>query len=446
MNYLDIDIKNKNISIVGLGYVGLTLAVALARSGFNVYGIDVNEDVLTNLQNKKAHFFEPGLDGYLEELIKKKLFVSKSLPSDIEYMAHIISVGTPLKSDGLPNFSHLTTAINAIKDAYSGKELVILRSTVSVGVTRKIVCPLLATYTNVPQEELRVAFCPERTIEGKAIDELTSLPQIISGLNSESVSLAEAIFKNLTPSIVRVQSLEAGELVKLFNNTYRDIHFSIGNCFNLIAQNFGVDGLSVIKAANFGYDRSKIPLPGFVGGPCLEKDAYILVNSYKDTHHTDEVDFVLGARKYNESIVGLVIEWFEQHRSKLLGQPIVVSGLAFKGVPETSDLRGSTAIPIIKKLSLMGFPLRLHDFCATESELESLGCGPVYKNLEDACSGAKGLLILNNHHCYKKIDYAPMVTKMTTNPFIFDTWQTADHAPLKNITYLHLGNFQLVQL
>jgi UDP-N-acetyl-D-mannosaminuronic acid dehydrogenase len=435
----------KSISVIGLGFVGLTLAVVLAKSGFMVHGVEINPEILKKLKTKKAHFFEPGLNYLLEELVNKNLFFHESLPDNEHYLAHIISVGTPLKSDGLPNFEHLTAALEVIKEKYTGNELVILRSTVSVGVTRSVVCPLLLEYGNVLEQDLRVAFCPERTIEGNAIEELSALPQVVSGLNQESLILATNIFKKITNNIVKVESLEAGELVKLFNNTYRDIHFSLGNCFNMIAQSFGVNGIDVINAANFCYARSQIPLPGFVGGPCLEKDAYILINSYKNPHNS-EVDFVIGARKYNESLVDNVNDWVARHRIGLGDKPLVISGLAFKGQPATSDLRGSTALSIALKIKEMGIDVRLHDYCVPKEDLTSLKIGEVYDNLQEACNCAGGILILNNHLDYQKEDYNNIIKSMIRTPIFFDAWQASKYESNQDsIIYAHLGNFQLVQ-
>ena len=152
---------------------------------------------------------------------------------------------------------------------------------------------------NINENKILLCFCPERTIEGNALDELSELPQIIGGLNSNSYNAAEDFFRKITPTILSVESLEAAELVKLFNNTYRDIEFSTGNYFNRIAQSFGINGVSLIKTANYLYPRSKIALPGLVGGPCLEKDSYILVHEMPDNKGKD---FVLGARNHNESM------------------------------------------------------------------------------------------------------------------------------------------------
>ena len=275
--------------------------------------------------------------------------------------------------------------------------LIVLRSTVSVGTTRNVVLPFLIEMSGNPN--VLVSMCPERTIEGKAVEELHHLPQIVSGNNQQAIERATELFSRITDKIIVADSLEEAELIKLYNNTYRDMNFAIGNAFCLAAQTFGVDGTRVIKHANEGYARSRIALPGFVAGPCLEKDSYILTDNMPDCA---EKKFILAARHINESLEYAVVDWFQSHfQSREL--PIVLSGMAFKGRPVTSDLRGSSSVNIAKKLHAIGYKLRLHDFAAAPSELQALKLGEVFDDLDSACENASALLILNNHERYSEL-------------------------------------------
>ena len=286
-----------NVGVIGLGYVGLTLSIIAAKKGLNVYGIENNKDTLTSIKSGKAHFFEKGLDNALSNVLGKKLFIDEKFDKKINFDYFIFTVGSPLYPETkVHNTDYVADAIASIEDFYTGNELVILRSTVSVGVTRKIVLPLLSKISGVDQEKILLSFCPERTIEGDALSELITIPQIIGPNNEESFNKSEELFRQITPTVLRVESLEAAELVKLFNNTYRDIHFSIGNYFNEIAQSFGINGVNLIETANYQYNRSSIAKPGLVGGPCLEKDSYILVNNMVNSRGKDFVlalDFIM---------------------------------------------------------------------------------------------------------------------------------------------------------
>lgn len=410
------------IGVIGLGYVGLTLAVAAASKGIDTYGVEVNQHIKDCLKENRAHFFEPGLNNLIARNNGKTLHVVEKFPSDTPFNAFIITVGTPLKTgEKEPNFEYIKSALKgSLKDVYDGSQLIILRSTVSVGTTRSVVIPFLADLCGKPQEDILVSMCPERTVEGKAIEELTHLPQIISGNNAASLEIAQRLFRAMTPCVVEASSLEEAELIKLFCNTYRDMTFAIGNAFCMAAQEFGIDGVSAIEHANYGYVRSKIAKPGFVAGPCLEKDAYILINNMPEC---DSKNFILAARKFNESLEDIVVRWVETK----VGQPsddkiVSLSGMAFKGQPETSDLRGSSSVYIARKLKAKGYRLNLHDFVALPEEMRELSLGEVYDDLQEACKGARVLLVLNNHKKYASITDHSVFHHANHGFEILDSW------------------------
>ena len=432
-----------NVGVVGLGFVGLTLSVvASTRKNINVYGIDKDDEILESIGSGKAHFHEQGLNRLISGSLNEKLFVSKSFDPDISYDIFVITVGTPLQKDKLaPNFDYLKQAIEEISKVYNGNQLVILRSTVSVGVTREIIIPQLNEMKkNCNPSDILVAFCPERTVEGNAIKELQTIPQIIGANNSRSYEIAESFFREITPTILKVKSLEASELIKLFNNTYRDIHFSIGNYFNEIAQSFGINGIELINASNYGYQRSNIAKPGLVGGACLEKDSYILVHKMKAS---EGKDFVLRARNYNESLEDKIVEWalrkMGEHNIKAVG----VSGLAFKGIPSTSDLRGSNSVSIVKKLKQSGIDVSVHDFVCSNKQLNEFGS--VYDDIYDMTENVGLLLILNNNINYGELDIMEIDRRMLTPKVVFDCWKSLDNSSLKkNVNLVTLGDMDLI--
>ena len=401
------------IGIVGLGYVGLTLAIAAADSGFDVYGTEINPKILAALSDNHAHFHETGLDSLIAEHNGKNFHASGKFPQDKKFDAFIITVGTPLMTGTHdPNFGYIRQAVQSIKHVYDGSQLVILRSTVSVGTTRSIIVPFLQEICG--KDEVFVSMCPERTIEGRAIEELTHLPQIISGNNPQALKMAEDIFTRITPSVLKAASTEEAELAKLYCNTYRDMNFAIGNAFCLAAQSFGIDGINVIHLANEGYSRANIAVPGFVAGPCLEKDAYILAHNMKPC---PSKNFILEGRAISSSLEDSVVEWANQ---KVHGKTIALSGMAFKGRPETSDLRGSPSVNIARKLYARGYELRLHDFAAYSDEMHELGLGQVCGTLREACTGANAVMILNNHEKYTDITREDLGSESI---IVLDAWQ-----------------------
>ena len=388
--------------------------------------METNQHIKDCLKEDRAHFFEPGLDNLIKRVNNKSLHVVERFPADVRYDAFIITVGTPLKKiDGKkqeePNFEYIKSALEGtLRDVYDGSQLIILRSTVSVGTTRNIVLPFLAKLCGKTEDQILVAMCPERTLEGKAVEELSSLPQVISGNNQTSIEIAQRLFRHLTPCVVEAKSLEEAELIKLYCNAYRDMTFAIGNAFCMAAQEFGVDGMSAIRNANYGYARSNIAKPGFVAGPCLEKDAYILINNMPEC---DSKRFILAARKFNESLENLVVRWVKEK----IGEPsdeniLALSGMAFKGQPETSDLRGSSSVYIAEKLKAAGYKMNLHDFVALPEEMDALHLGTVYRDLHDACANARLLLILNNHKKYGSVMDDPVFHYSNNGFEILDSW------------------------
>ena len=384
---------------------------------------------MASLQNNRAHFHETGLDSLIEKHNGKNFHSSEHFPSDKHFDAFIITVGTPLmQGTHDPNFGYIRQAVQSIRNVYDGSQLVILRSTVSVGTTREVIIPFLKDICG--QDEVFVSMCPERTVEGRAIEELTHLPQIISGNNQHALDMTEYIFTRITKSVIRASSTEEAELAKLYCNTYRDMHFAIGNAFCLAAQTFGLDGIEVIRRANEGYSRANIAVPGFVAGPCLEKDAYILAHNMKPCPARN---FILEGRTISSSLEDSVVEWAER---KLRGKVIALSGMAFKGRPETSDLRGSPSVNIARKLYARGFELRLHDFAAYPDEMNALGLGRVCASLKEVCEGAGGVMILNNHEKYSDITRWDLGNE---DIIVLDAWQVC-----RNITGSYtLGNILL---
>lgn len=408
------------IGIVGLGYVGLTLAIAAADNSVDVYGVETNRHIKDCLKENKAHFYEPNLDALIKRHNNRSFHCVEEFPADLHFDAFIITVGTPLKKEEKrPNFEYIKQALTqTIAKIYDGSQLVLLRSTVSVGTTRNVIIPFLAALCGKSVDDVLVGMCPERTVEGKAVEELTSLPQIVSGNNSKAVDIAVTLFRHLTPYVITVDSLEEAELVKLYCNTYRDMSFAIGNAFCMAAQQFGVDGISAIKHANQGYNRSNIALPGFVAGPCLEKDAYILINNMPEC---DSKNFIIQGRRFNESLEDIVVEWVKKKiGSPSEGKVVVLSGMAFKGQPETSDLRGSSSVYIAQKLHDLGYKLIMHDFVAREEDMEALSLGNVSSDIYAACSEGDVLIVLNNHKKYFNLQEHDAITR--EGFAILDSW------------------------
>lgn len=421
----DAIMHDHKVGILGLGYVGLTLGVGLADEGVHVVGIERSQYILDCLSNKHAHFLETGLDAKLREVIDAGRFkagVDASVAADCT--AYVITVGTPLDDTGKVNLSSLRQVAQAIAGVLKEEDLVILRSTVRIGVTRQIVQPIL----DAVGVSYCLAFCPERTLEGKALSELRTLPQIISGVDTQSIARAEAFFRVLTDKIVTVSSVEAAEMVKLANNTQRDLYFSFANEVAQMADRIGISAHEVIRAANLDYPRSSIARPGLVGGPCLEKDPYILAESTSGSGYQPAL--TMSGRKVNEAMSQYGVQTV---LSQLYGRGLVearevkkvaILGLAFKGYPETSDLRGTLAKPILAELKKT-FPeaeIVGYDPATKPSEVSAYLGIPSSETLEEAVSGAHVAVIQTNHAMFRTFDMDAAAALMARPGIIYDYW------------------------
>jgi UDP-N-acetyl-D-mannosaminuronic acid dehydrogenase len=419
--------SDHKVCILGLGYVGLTLAVAMADTGFKVHGIEIRGDVLEMLSRGEPHFWEPRLKQKLQRAIANDhLSFSQDTPTDLEASVFFITVGTPLGRDGKARFDMVAQATQQLTSAMRDGALVILRSTVQLGAARRIVKPILEK----TGRKFMLAMCPERTLEGRALIELRELPQIIGADDAETRHRCQQIFGKLTPTTLALSSLEAAEMVKLVDNTYRDVSFAFANEVAKLCGAMGLSAREVIRAGKLGYPRNNVALPGPVGGPCLEKDPHILIQA----GGTYDVDMAIAraARATNEEQPMATAKMVAKRASKLEGFPaaprIAILGLAFKGVPATDDLRGTMAKPILAAMR-NEFPtakfIGYDAVVAAENAKTHLGleCQPT---LEAAFDRANIVVIANNHPIFQSMDLSSMMERMARPSIVYDYWNLFD--------------------
>jgi UDP-N-acetyl-D-mannosaminuronic acid dehydrogenase len=396
------------VAVIGLGYVGLTLSVALAKKGVTVLGYDREPRVVGALQTGRPHLYEPGVAEELPALLEGRLRVALELPREPVDGA-VLCVSTPVdEATRGPVLEPLRDAARAVAAAFGPETLVVVRSTVPVGASRGVVLPELVARWG----RARLAFCPERTIQGQALRELEELPQIVGGLDGPSRDAAGALFHRLTPRIVPVSSLEAAELVKLINNCHTDLIYSYGNEVALMAERFELDPLELIRAANLEYPRPDLARPGFVGGGCLSKDPYILLESARAVGH--EPWLVPRSRALNEHLPRYVarrfLELLRKTRGRLEGGRVLLLGFAYKGWPPTDDMRGAPVLPMLDVLSGAGLALRGHDFLVAPEVLAGLGVAPT--SVTDGFAGADGVLVITDHPEYAKLDLRALLASL----------------------------------
>jgi UDP-N-acetyl-D-mannosaminuronic acid dehydrogenase len=435
---------NYDVGIVGLGYVGLTLATVLAEAGNTVIGVEKRSDLVEMTNEGIPHFTETGLPDALSGVTRfKKLVAAERFDNSFSCDTYIITVGTPLSSDGVARVDMIETAARDIAENMRDGALVILRSTVKVGTTRNVVAPILAA----SGKKFDIAMCPERTLEGKALQELRELPQIVGADDPAVADRAGAVFRRLTSSIVQVADIETAEIIKLVSNTFRDVQFAFANEVARVCDAFGVSAHEVISAGKLGYNRTNIPLPGLVGGPCLEKDPHILMESART--RGIEMEITSAGRLVNERQPQETVQFISgeiDRRDLSASGPLRINilGMAFKGLPETSDLRGSMSIKVLDQLKKAhpNAEIGVYDPVTSPEVLASeFPDEKVFNRFGDAVSGASVVVIANNHPSLGTISPRTINEFISPNGFVFDYWNHFSHLPASELgdSYFAVG-------
>lgn len=427
-----------DVLIVGLGYVGVTLAAGLASTGSVVLGFDVSAARIGAMRRGDLAFYEPDLAETIAGLPPGRLEVTDTLPDRLP-PATVVCVGTPLSAETHePDLTEVQRVADRLGARLAEGQLVVVRSTVPVGTTRGVVLAALHRHVSL----VRLAVCPERTIQGQALRELRELPQVIGGLDGPSTAAAAQLFGALSPEQVRMSSLEAAELVKLVNNAHTDTIYGFGNEVALVTEALGLDAEEVIHAANVNYPRPDLARPGYVGGGCLTKDPHLLVASTAGSGHVPRL--VEAARTLNESVP-------EHQADRLLralkdrpaaaGSPrVLVCGLAYKGRPPTDDVRGSPAPQVIARLRGHGVEVVAHDHMVSTEVAAQMGVELV--DLAEGFAGRDGVIVLTDHPGYAAFDARAAVATMRQPGVVLDGWGVlADglDPPPADVSYLRYG-------
>jgi len=410
--------------IVGLGFIGLPLAVALASKGAEVLGYEIREEVVEKINKGIAPIYEPGLENELKKVVESGKFQASADVSVInEASIVIITVGTPVDENGVPKLDYVKSACEVIGKNLKKGAIVVLKSTVPPGTTEDFVKPQLEEHSGMKcPEDFGVAFCPERTVEGQAMKEFLTLPKVVGGINAETTERVSTFFSVLNNKIVKVGKPRTAEMVKLMDNTYRDVNIALANEFAKAGMALGVDVIEAIKAANQDYSRNHILIPGAgVGGSCLTKDPLILNTTVKEKNGP-ELELVLQGREVNkkmpEAMVELARKVLERNGKTLENSKIGLLGLAFK--KDTNDLRNTPAKEIYENLTGQKALAIGYDKFVKKEEVEKMfGNIQLSENPYDACKDADLCIIATDHSEFSDLDLQKLKESMKT-PIIID--------------------------
>lgn len=320
----------------GAGHIGAPLAILFASKGLKVLIYDLNQAAMDIIKSGELPFLEMGYEPFLDSALRQNNLFFTTKADDVRFSKNvIITIGTPIDEFHNPKIHEIIKCLNSLP--IHNEHLLVLRSTVFPGVTNYV-----HRYLKSKNLEPLIAFCPERIVQGEAIQELQKLPQIVSGITEEALAKVSDLFQLVAPKIVRLGVMEA-EFAKLFANTYRYIQFAATNQFYEMATSAGLDYNKILDGAKQDYTRLRdLPGPGFAGGPCLYKDTLQLC-AYS------EGKFSLGqaAIQSNEGLPAFLINQLEK-KHNLLTKTIGLLGMAFKA--DSDDPRTSLSYKLKKIL------------------------------------------------------------------------------------------------
>jgi UDP-N-acetyl-D-mannosaminuronic acid dehydrogenase len=341
---------SRDVAIVGgCGHVGLPLGLAFADRGLRVELVDINDAAVERVNRGEMPFVEAGADEVLLRVLAAGLLEATTDAGAVSRAEHVVIViGTPIDEHLNPDLNAVNEAIQGIAAGLVDGQLLVLRSTVYPGVTR-----MVESLTERMGLDVDVAFCPERIAEGRAMTELSELPQIVSSRSPRALERATKLFRNLTHDVVFLEPEEA-ELAKLFTNTWRYIKFATANQLFMIANDFGLDYERIRSAVAYNYPRAAdLPGAGFAAGPCLFKDTMQLAAFNNNNFHLGQASVMI-----NEGLPLYVVARLEQ-RYDLSQMTVGILGMSFKG--ESDDIRSSLSYKLKRILRFKTKQVLCHD-------------------------------------------------------------------------------------
>ena len=410
-----IESRDALMGVIGLGYVGLPLAIALSKAGFQVTGIDVDGEKIRQLEVNSS---------YIEDVPSSEIATARSegrfeASSDFSVLTRLdvihICVPTPLTRSKDPDVSYMAKAVEEIRRRLRSGQLVILGSTTYPGTTHDLFVPMLEETGLRVGEDFCLAFAPERIDPANQDFKIREIPKVVGGETPKCRDLARQVFETVFDKVVPVSSTQSAEMVKLLENTFRAINIGLANEVALMCRRLGLDVWEVIEAAAtkpYGFMKF-LPGPG-LGGHCIPVDPSYLAWKMKSLNFPAR--FIDVATEINthmpEHVVERVGELLNQERLAVNGSRILILGVSYKR--DVGDLRESPSLDVIKLLAKKGGDISFHDPFVGECEVE----GAVYKtvDLDEAVLSESDLVVILTDH--REVDYDLVAAKTAR---IFDT-------------------------
>lgn len=403
--------KKPDVCVLGLGYIGLPTAAVIARSGCRVVGVDVNQNVVDTINRGEIHIEEVDLDGLVQGVVARKMLRASLCvaPSDV----FVIAVPTPFDDTHAPDISYVLDAATNIASVLKTGDTIILESTSPVGTTDKVrdLIAKLRPDLKVPgvakdTPDISIAYCPERVLPGRILEELTNNDRSIGGITPRCARKALTFYKRFVRGECITTDARSAEMTKLVENAFRDVNIAFANELSIIADHMGLDVWEVIRLAN-RHPRVNILHPGpGVGGHCIAVDPWFIVHSAPD-----QSPLIRTARNVNDGKVDHVIARATEMIAANPSLKVGCMGLAFKA--NIDDFRESPALKVAEQLAHnFGARISIIEPYASSLPKEFDGTGAQLIDIDKALLECDILVTLVDHDAFKAIPLAERADKI----------------------------------
>jgi len=391
------------LCVLGMGYIGLPTALLFANNGIEVVGVDVNERVVSTLQQGKMHFEENGFQELLDSAMVKESFRASTKVEDADVF--LVAVPTPFDTEfRMADLKYVISACEMVVPHLKKGNLVIIESTIPPKTCEKRVRKILELSGLKASQDFYISHCPERAIPGNTLHEMLNNDRVIGGLDEKATELTRDLYSSFVKGNLYLTTSTTAEMIKLMENTYRDVNIALANELSMLAEDYDINIWEAIEIAN-KHPRVNIHKPGpGVGGHCIAIDPWFL------TENANNSSLITLARNINDSMPIHVLKKVKQMVNGIINPVITVFGVAYKG--DVADTRATPALKFIKLAEKEGFTIKIYDPFVKEFEYPIL-------SMDEAVEGSDCIVVLTDHSEFRYLE--PQSFKPMQNLNVLDT-------------------------
>ena len=397
--------KTLRVCVIGIGRIGLPTALSFAKSGLETIGVDINEQLVSDINSGKFPLNdEPGYEAIFESVIKNQKFSATTKIEDAVPNSDLIllSLPTPMDKNNIPDYTALRTVALNLNEILSPNSLVIVESTIEPGFIEDELVSLISKSGRLTVEKnLFIGVCPENANPGEILHDFTNLPRLVGGINSNIAKIIKEIYNFVfSVELIEMPNCKTANAVKLTTNVFRDINIAFVSELSLMFEKLGIDTNKVLEAAKKKYNF-QIHYPGAgVGGPCLPINSYQLLNTARRTG--SNLSIIESGRKINEKmpehVINLTLDAFNECKIDIENSNILILGISYK--PNVKDIQLTPAQEIIKKLQEKGATVHIYDPYFTSNEIFGIR---TESNIESIIQNVDGCILVTGHDEFKKL-------------------------------------------